>query len=561
MDKSKAEIYHDLAFTEKSNYLKFIYDIGEKGLSGKFKFPGEDFSIWWFSRIVEKAPLKSDSYKDLISILAENGRRHPKKDIFTRFKETLPVQFLAGLYRICGFVIRAIYIKAAMKKNDGRKKSLAGQEYYIFSYFPLINERLAEEGIFENAYIATFHRILEERFQGRYSHILFQADINGCGLGDSVKLANKFAKRQSVFFLEEFFKLPHIIYLAGYYFYFSALFALNLRSLKGSVVYDYKGKSYNVWDIFKNDFYRSFCGPSLASSIWYILLFREAVDRINKNGKIICICEMQWWEKALYAYAKKRGITTIGVQHTIVPELLLNYFCDPREIGTGNFVEHCPFPDYMATVGKVPSDILTRSGWPSERVFTWGAQRFESLKGIMGTPVPWKDKDNYFVCVLSINISETRRFLSLIKKAFSGVENYRIVIRSHPAADLNKELRNSGITLDAPIFEYTSKPIQDVIQKAKGLIGVTSSSCLYALACDIPVIVPVFPDRIDYNPLSYITHIPVYVYSAEHLRSVCDRITASTMSPCVPDQNIEFLNDYLYFPENKGEYLEKINSL
>jgi hypothetical protein len=114
--------------------------------------------------------------------------------------------------------------------------------------------------------------------------------------------------------------------------------------------------------------------------------------------------------------------------------------------------------------------------------------------------------------------------------------------------------------LDRSVFGYNEKQLPDIAKSAKGVIAISSSSCLYALACNIPVIVPRFPDRVDYNPLSYISDIPIYVYSASDLRSACDSIVSAAASPLAQQKSRRFLEEYLYFPKDEGEYLEKIIS-
>ena len=73
--------YHNLAFSEKDSFLNFIYKLGEMGLKRIFKFPKEDFSLWWFSLIAEKPPLKTDSYEKLISFLLSQSTRQQRKTL------------------------------------------------------------------------------------------------------------------------------------------------------------------------------------------------------------------------------------------------------------------------------------------------------------------------------------------------------------------------------------------------------------------------------------------------------------------------------------------------
>ena len=554
--------FHNVAFSEKKKYLQFIYEIGRNGLVSLFKFPGEKFSLWWFSLVAEKAPLKSDSYERLISELL-HLQNNPSPGKMALLKETPQFHFLHGLYAMYRFILNVIYAKTIIRDFKGRHKKLVNSDYTVVSYFPLMNKEKAENGIFENKYIAPFHRLLEEKHQGKYVHLCLSVDIDGLGFKDSVNLVNKFSQNQTLFLLEEFIKIRHVFFVQFYYVYFSLLFIFNINRIKKNMLYAYEGKNYNVWHILKNDFYLSFCGHKLASSLWYIFAFKEVTASLKKNSKVVSICEMQGWERAFYIFAQKNDLITIGYQHTIVPELILNYFNHPDEIGKGQdgYIEKCPLPDYLATVGNISAELFKKYGWHDERVFVWGSQRFESFKEPNKLIVPWQDKENYLVCAFSISTSDSIRILSLLERAFKETTvNYKIYLKSHPSLNIPKLVEQLGLKLNREIFEYTDTPLEEIMRRAKGIIVTESSSSFYAMVYGSPVIVPRFEDKIDCNPLSYVSDIPIYVSSDEGLRNICEQITKLAGSPL--DSKVgEFLNNYFYFPTDTSEYLDKIDSL
>lgn len=552
--------YHDLAYRQKENFLRFVYELGERGLKKIFKFPGEDFSLWWFSLVAEKSTLKSDAYECLISYIA--SIKSGCNNIAKKDNKLLIWRFLKGLRFFFYFILKVVRIKLLTKNFDSRINKLSHCEYVIVSYFPLIDKIKATKNIFENKYLASFHRTLEEKRKGRYAHICIQSDIDGYDFKDAIRMVNRFNENQIVFLSEEFLKIRHLFLIFFYYIYFSLLFILKLSGIKKAAVYNFEGNDYNVWHILRRDFYDSFFGRDLIFSLSQIFLFRSLVSRLNKSSKIICVCEMQCWEKALYIYAKKRGITTIGFQHTIVPELILNYFSLPQEFGD-NFIKDCPFPDYLATVGNFTADLFLKYGWSKEKVFVWGAQRFEYLKERNDNIIPWQKKGDYFLCALSIDNTETEKLLLLLNEAFREKVNHKIFLKKHPAfVSLEKTMKRLRLNLNPDIFEITEKSIQEVLMTAKGIIVTDSSSCLYALAYGIPVIVPRFMGKLDYNPLSYISDIPNYVYSSSELRGICDRIIDSAEPPISKAAGELFLNEYLFFPESGNEhYLERIDNL
>lgn len=508
-----------------------------------------------------KSPFRSDYYERLISHLSVGLRTDPVSPN-NRKDKSIFFYFFRGVLYLSYYFVRIIKIKLLFKDFRKRKRSLRAMDYIIVSYFPLIDKGKAEKNIFENRYIAPFHRILNERHRDNYAHICLQSTIDGYSMKDATRMANRFNRSQTIFFLEEFVRFSHVFLFVFYYFYFMLLFLLNIRVIKNKAIYTYKGKSYNTWQILKKDFYDSFCGENLVTSVWFILLFRELTKLIKQDSKVISICEMQWWERALYIFAKKRGITTIGFQHCIVPELVLNYFNSTEEINGNSSIEKCPLPDYLATVGEVTSKLFIKYGWPKERIFVWGAQRFEHLKDKRNFSVAWKDKKNYFVCALSIDEREMPEILSMLEFAFKGPLGYKIILKNHPAGmNLEKMLSKLNLDLNLNNFEISNDSLDNLLKWTKGLIVTESSASLYAVGCNIPVLVPRFMGRLDCNPLSYISDIPTYIYSPQELKGICDKIINSGNPAFISDKWGLFLKNYLYFPENEYEYLEKIDSL
>jgi len=561
MNLSHNEDYHKLAINEKVNFLSFVFNLGEAGLKRLFKFPGENFSLWWFSSIAVKSPFRSDYYERLISHLSVGSGTDPSNSN-NRKNRSIFFYFFRGIYYLCYYFARLIKIKGMLKDFKRRKSCLGSMDYIIVSYFPLIDKVKSENSIFENMYLAPFHRILDEKRKDNYAHICLQSTIDGYSFEDAIKMANQFNKNQKVFFLEEFVKLSHVLLFFFYYFYYILLFVLNIKVIRQKSNYSYNGKSYNTWQILKEDFYDSFCGEHLVTSIWFILLFRELTKSVKQDSKIIAICEMQWWEKALYLFAKKRGIMTIGFQHCIVPELVFNYFNIPQEFSGNNLQESCPLPDYLATVGDTTKQLLIKYGWPKERVFVWGAQRFEELKNLKGSALGWKNRKNYLVCALPMEYLEMCKVLSMLEHAFIKHPGYKIILKSHPVGvNLGQTIEKLGLNFSSETFEMTQEALTEILKYAKAMLVTESSSSLYAVAYGIPVIVPRFINKLDYNPLSYISDIPIYVYSSEELRKISDQVMRSSEPPLVNDDCDNFLKNYFYFPEDEEEYLEKIDGL
>lgn len=551
--------FHSTAYSEKANFINFVYSLGNEKMRNLFKFPGEDFSLWWLSLIAEKSTIKSDAYKNLISYLCfDDGKSIAKRK---GMKNNLLLNFGYGFWTLCIYLSQVIIVWLKVPNFKKRKARLCTDDYVIVSYFPYIDAKQLAENKFINKYLEVFHKTLQSSASKKFSHICIPVDIGGFRFSDSMRLCNKFQKGESLFLLHEFFNFGDLLLSIYYYLYFSVIFVFNLGWIKKQLKYPYKGNNFYIWDLFKSDFYRSFAGDNLAAAVLSILSFRKLISSINSKAKIITICEMQWWEKALYLNARKRGITTIGYQHSQVPALLFNHFNAPEELQEDTIFKHLPLPDYIATVGTITKQLFCEFGWPQERIIVWGAQRFEAFRNLDFLVVPWQEKEQYIVCALALDAWETKKIVRLLQEAFSSFPGYKIILKSHPVVNLEKIIKELGNNFNPKTFFVTSDSLDNLMKKAKAMIVTKSSASFYALAFGSYIVVPRFPRTLDCNPLSYVTDFLIYSYSAQELRSICDRIIYSEKGPSFYEQGKNFLREYFYFPNSDLEYLTKIENL
>jgi len=551
--------FHSMAYSEKANFIRFVYSLGNEKMRNIFKFPGEGLSLWWLSLIDEKSTIKSDAYENLISYLCSDGKKPiPKRK---GKKNNFLLNFGYGFWTLCLYFVQVIIVWLKVSDFKKRKARLRTDEYIIVSYFPYIDVKELAKNKFINKYLEGLHKALQNSAPDKFSHICLPVNIDGFCFSDSVRLCNKFKESESLFLLQEFLNLGDLLLSIYLYLYFSLIFIFNLNWIKKQLKYTYKGKKIYVWNLFKSDFYRSFAGDNLAAAILYFVSFKKMILNINQNAKIVTICEMQWWEKALYLNARKRKITTIGYQHSQVPVLLFNYFNAPEELQEDVVSKYLPLPDYLVTVGKVTEQIFCESGWPRERVIKWGAQRFETFRDLDFLVVPWQEKDKCIVCALSADALETKKIVELLQEAFNSFPGYKIILKSHPAVNLKKIFKELNNDLNLETFFVSREPLDNLMKKAKAMVVTKSSASFYALASGSYIVVPRFAHILDCNPLSYITDFPIYTYSAQELRSNCDRIIDSQKGPSFYEQGKDFLREYFYYPSSDLEYLTKIENL
>ena len=105
------------------------------------------------------------------------------------------------------------------------------------------------------------------------------------------------------------------------------------------------------------------------------------VEDLPLKTKLFYFSEMQGWEKTLnIACSRREDIKCIGLQHTIVPLLFLNYFDPPASRGGDDYVKYSPKPDYLACSGDITKNIFIENKWPPEKLFILGGFRFTDFK-------------------------------------------------------------------------------------------------------------------------------------------------------------------------------------
>jgi surface carbohydrate biosynthesis protein (TIGR04326 family) len=277
---------------------------------------------------------------------------------------------------------------------------------------------------------------------------------------------------------------------------------------------------------------------------------------------ILYFSEMHAWEKALNIAADENGINkVIGYQHANIPLLLTMYFNSKNELKLGGNIQNVPKPNYLACVGQVAARLFKDSGWADDKVFVWGAIRFQRLVQCLKSTISWDIRKNNVVVALSINPNESKEVLRYVHKAFSNQKDYMVFIKSHPASPVQPVLESENLVFDNTIFDFVDTPLPELFSTAKSTIVTESSASLESIANMCPIVVPHLATVVDMNPFSGISDIPFYVNSPHELKCVVDEIMSAKESPLNYDECRKFIESYFEFLDTDDEYLERLENL
>jgi len=589
--------FNDKAFAIRDEYIKFISDFANKprfhgkNLKEYFKYPFKNFSLWWFSLIAEKNTSKTISFHKLVKILTifDLRKKYCCKKVWLDINDNklthcilsnakneflckdlrryyidlkifdLISNFTKTLRDIFFTLRRIFFIKLKMGGLKKRREILKNCRYLLVTYFPFTPDKeLIKKKEFVDKYYQPLQVSLEKKYKGQVVWFAQDMDFSGFSWKEGISFGQELNKQENViFFTKEF--ISFLDFLSA--MIVAAYFAVKSFFIQSHLSNAFKYANLNVWLLFEDDWCSSFCGWTLLDGLLHYSVFHKAFKELSKDAVVLYIAENHAWEKALnIAISEKVYLKAIGIQHTIVPLLLLNYFDYKEDMKDGNYIQKVPKPDYLACVGKIMEDLFQKNGWPQNKIFILGAIRSQYLKSQIEKKIVWNTRENKVLVVLSIMPEESEGILLYVYNAFKDEKNYRIIIKPHPFLPISRLINFANIDLKRDVFEITSKPLNELLCISKVLIVAESSAALEGIACKCQVVIPRFANIVDMNPLSGFSDLPFYAEDSQELKEIVDKVMIARESPVSYEMCNIFVKNYFDFLSSDEEFLERLEA-
>jgi len=246
--------------------------------------------------------------------------------------------------------------------------------------------------------------------------------------------------------------------------------------------------SIDISGLIYNDNLNDWIDTRMASN----LLLYYVVKNWKKRGiaieRFIHTFENHVWEK-IYCTALREYYplaTLVGYQHAAISKMYLNYFISD--------IEHAiiPFPDRVITNGGYSTDLLLDSGYDSNKLICGGAIRYEYLIEILKQLAQKKmEKQNRSMNILvtsSIDKNESVELVIKVLKAFESNDMYNIIIKCHPVMPYQQIANELGITSLPAHFTVSMEPISALLSNCDLLLYTSSTTCIEALAAEVPIL-------------------------------------------------------------------------
>lgn len=532
----------------RTEYLRWIHDLGEHQIDGRSLREhlelDKNFSFWWMTLIAEKSPVKSPgiymifklrvleqlySSSDNRGIVLCSGNRilhhilsdwcrnmgHPyrwvkRQTLHSSFSVRKMFHQLSHIIQAIVFLFRTLWTRRR-QLTKAKVSPTDNHQITIVTYFPNIDQQLAEQGVFRSRYWEDLHDLLDnEEFTVNW--VWIYAKSEECSFKEAVELRQRFddnAKGKAYYhFLEEFLSFQGLILSFKFYWHFLKS-ANKLKSIRNQ--FHFSNSSMNFFDVLAQDWKSSLMGVVAMDGCLKLANFQALAKQLPHQELGLYVWENQPWERALiWAWKNEGHGTIIGFQHAILKTLNLRSFEDCKSYKLS--IDPPFLPDILAVSGNRALRQLNEIGFPKEKLKVVEALRYMYLaKGISQERKNNNLKLRVLLIVTGYSVSETSAQLDLLARAISkgALKNYdKVLIKPHPYCPVARIL--SGLFSDVNLA-IVNKPLKDLWSDVSMVYASNSTAAaVEAVWKGLPVIINVPNDSINLSPfygLFGVTHV------------------------------------------------------
>ena len=479
-------LVEDNAESLRARYLEWIYDLGETKVNGKRIVdhleirPG--LSYWWMTLLAQKCtyaaspniyhairllaceplckathikkimvttsqPLLANEFEEWCSANNKSYEQtittsdHIPQERLSWLLKCLP-SFIVGIMACFGYYIQRIHI---INHKSSKQKAKPGSLMF-FDIFTHFNPGAAKNGHFVSGYWTTLTNLISEcKWSVNWVHIFYRhkatPQINDAR-SIALKLNNPNAQQSQHVIIDDYFSLKALANSL------LDIVRLKLQSLciKRFPKCHVKESQFSFRHILGDDWYKSLAGISPAKIFCKLNSFQSYLSSVPKQRMGIYIQENQPWEIALLNAWRSNGHgKIIGTAHSIVRFWDLRYFYDSRTFRDKD-INALPTPDKSALNGPAARAAYDTGLGPTDRLVEVEALRFiqieKSVTADKDANLITPAKNRKIVLLVATDLLDTNTTIQLewVEKAVkANKNNWRIVVRPHPASDFSQK--------------------------------------------------------------------------------------------------------------------------
>lgn len=447
----------------RTNYLKWIYDLGEHVIEGKKIIEHlnirKNLSYWWMTSLAQKVNIdSSQNINKSIKLLGLERlvkTRCPKKIKIVTHDEDL-ILIVKNLCLSYNIAFSAVTSKVKFKKLIyGLSSTISALIYflwYLIRSVPLIlslkknqyNNNVIFIDIFTHIYGSTYNdyhfksyywedlvlKLKEWKIKSNWVHIYYRnkknksflrvkrlcnfLTLNSLGMQDHALLESNLNFKIFYNVIKDYIKIKA-----------KTNVVLKLNEIKP------QGSNLDLWKLHKNDLVDSLSGKNLIRNCLYINLFEKLMKDMPKKKIGIYISENQPWELALINAWRSAGHgILIAAPHNTLRYWDLRHYFHPQTYRNLNLGKY-PMPNLLALNSPYALKNLVDSGYPSNNLIQVEALRFLYL--LNGITSSKKIKLQHILVCADYQKNNTIKILDWLSDIKEFLPEYiKITYRPHP---------------------------------------------------------------------------------------------------------------------------------
>ncbi len=391
------------------------------------------------------------------------------------------------------------------------------------TYFPYVDRGEAAAGRFVNRYAGPLQDRLTEG--GSVWWLGLFVFIDGRGFREAARLARRFVSGGDRLALLEAYGTPSVMGRVLLEWWRLSRRARRLRQAmtvplsEGLLPESAEALARRLWR-------RSYEGIDLLRGLYYGEVCERAVAEARDAKRCLYLCEMQTWEHALVAAARRVGVQTMGYQHTSVSRNYYFYSQAPGQLDGAPEPDGLAVPDQLVANGERPRALLGESGYPG--LVMAESVRYLGVRTALATDRPPHGGRPVVLIAGSIIERETAALLSLVATTWpvdgtAKLDDLTLWLKGHPSQPIAPVATRVGLALDDPRVEIRQGDISTLLPQVDLVVVPTSAVAIEALAYGCEVVVPVFGTFPAMTPLAGFDEVYHRVHSPDELRRLVAR--------------------------------------
>jgi hypothetical protein len=248
-------------------------------------------------------------------------------------------------------------------------------------------------------------------------------------------------------------------------------------------------------------------GVALLQFPWSARAMDEAGAALDALGARVALtyAEAGGWGRAIMLEARRRAVTSVGLQHGFIYRHWLNYLHEPDEMIPDGADRGFPRPDLTLLFdGYAAEHLATKGHFPVEACLVTGSPRLDALvaatRELPAAAIDAARRDagasgNQALVLLVTKLREARHALPSLIAAVGDMPGVQLAIKTHPAETPDVYAALAAGAANVRVLP-AGAPLAPLLAAARAVVTVNSTVALDGAVLGIPALVIGLPNNL-----------------------------------------------------------------